>query len=155
MQSSSTDKQGPDKQPMTHNEAAEQILTLARIRAQLQDSEQTKAQLIHLRFGEDNLDLRTNVEDFRQNLLAASESLISKLDKRTRVQQVAEMAMYAQIKLEPYSQQSDSIYLSDYIEQTPIRSARHSKIKTLQGKDSGRRLSKQCRSKSERTWEKI
>ncbi|KAA6368983.1 MAG: hypothetical protein EZS28_035489 [Streblomastix strix] len=96
MQSSSTDKQGPDKEPMTHNEAAEQILTLARIHAELQDPEQTKAQLVHVRFGEDDLDLRTNgtkslhriviknllVDGFRKNLLAASQSLISKLDKK-------------------------------------------------------------------------
>ncbi|KAA6371353.1 MAG: hypothetical protein EZS28_033119, partial [Streblomastix strix] len=59
MQSSSTDKQGPDKEPMSHNDAAEQILTLARIRAELQDPEQTKAQLLQAGFGEDDLDLRS------------------------------------------------------------------------------------------------
>ncbi|KAA6391077.1 MAG: hypothetical protein EZS28_013396 [Streblomastix strix] len=58
MQSSSTDKQRPDKQLMTHNDAAEQILKLARIHSELQDPEQTKAQLLHARFGEDDLDLR-------------------------------------------------------------------------------------------------
>ncbi|KAA6355928.1 MAG: hypothetical protein EZS28_048545, partial [Streblomastix strix] len=59
MQSSSTDKQGPDKEPMTHNDVAEQMLTLARIRAELQDPEQTKAQLLQAGFSEDDLDLRS------------------------------------------------------------------------------------------------
>ncbi|KAA6323761.1 MAG: hypothetical protein EZS28_054275, partial [Streblomastix strix] len=59
MQSSSTDKQGPDKELMTHNDAAEQILTLARIRAELQDPELTKAQFLQEGFGEDDLDLRS------------------------------------------------------------------------------------------------
>ncbi|KAA6376451.1 MAG: hypothetical protein EZS28_028022, partial [Streblomastix strix] len=89
MQSSSTDRQGPDKEPMSHNDAAEQILTLARIRAELQHPEQTKAQLLQAGFGEDDLDLRSGDtkrkyriviknlldEDFRKNLLEASESL--------------------------------------------------------------------------------
>ncbi|KAA6366458.1 MAG: hypothetical protein EZS28_038015, partial [Streblomastix strix] len=133
MQSSSTDKQSPDEETMTHNDAAEQILTLARIRAELQDPEQTKAQLLQAGFGEDDLDLRScdtnrkyriiikNLldEDFRKNLLAASESMVSKPEKRTRAQQVAEMAMDAKIKLEPNSLQSDSIELTDDIEQTP------------------------------------
>ncbi|KAA6370312.1 MAG: hypothetical protein EZS28_034163, partial [Streblomastix strix] len=127
------DRQGPDKQSVTHNDAAEQILTLARIRAELQDPEQTKAQLLQAGFGEDDLDLRTGDskrkyriiikslldDDFRKNLLAASESLVSKPEKRTRAQQVTEMAMDAKIKLEPNSQQSDSIDLTDDVEQTP------------------------------------
>ncbi|KAA6387180.1 MAG: hypothetical protein EZS28_017292 [Streblomastix strix] len=133
MQSSSTDKQISDKELMTHNDAAEQIPTLARISAELQDSEQTKAQLLITGFGEDDLDLRscdTNRkyriiikslldEDFRKNLLAASKSLISKPEKRTRAQQVTEMAMDAKNKLESNSQQSDSIYLTDDIDQMP------------------------------------
>ncbi|KAA6358841.1 MAG: hypothetical protein EZS28_045632, partial [Streblomastix strix] len=108
------DRQGPDKEPMSHNDAAEQILTLARIRAELQDPEQTKAQLLQAGFGEDDLDLRTGDskrkyriiikslldDDFRKNLLAASELLVSKPEKRMRAQQVAEMAMDAKIKLE-------------------------------------------------------
>ncbi|KAA6357248.1 MAG: hypothetical protein EZS28_047224 [Streblomastix strix] len=118
---------------MAYNDAAEQILTLARIRAELQDPEQTKAQLLQAGFGEDDLDLRSGDskrkyrieiksildEDFRKNLLAASESLVSKPEKRTHAQQVAEMAMDAKIKLQPNSQQSDSIDLTDDIEQTP------------------------------------
>ncbi|KAA6392892.1 MAG: hypothetical protein EZS28_011581 [Streblomastix strix] len=70
-------------------------------------------------------------------------------------QQVAQMAMDAKIKLEPNSQQSDSIDLTDDIERRPTWKARHNKLKALQGKDSGRRLSKQCRSKSGKTWEQI
>ncbi|KAA6359365.1 MAG: hypothetical protein EZS28_045109 [Streblomastix strix] len=58
MQSSSTDRQGPDKEPMSHNDAAEQILTLARIRAELQDPEQTKTHLLQADYGEDDLELR-------------------------------------------------------------------------------------------------
>ncbi|KAA6400182.1 MAG: hypothetical protein EZS28_004282, partial [Streblomastix strix] len=133
MQSSSTDGQGPDKEPMSHNDAAEQILTLARIHAELQDPDQTKAQLLQAGFGEDDLDLRSGDtkrkyrivikslldEDFRKNVLAASEQLVSNPEKRTRAQQVAEMAMDAKIKLEPNSQQSDSIDLTDDLEQTP------------------------------------
>ncbi|KAA6361862.1 MAG: hypothetical protein EZS28_042611, partial [Streblomastix strix] len=97
---------------MTHNDAAEQILTLVRIRAELQDPEQTKAQLLQAGFGKDDLDLRSGDtkrkygivikslldEDFRKNLLAASESLVQKSERRTRAQQVAEMAMDAKIK---------------------------------------------------------
>ncbi|KAA6388728.1 MAG: hypothetical protein EZS28_015742 [Streblomastix strix] len=83
---------------MSHNDAAEQILTLARIRAELQDPEQKKAQILQAGLGEDDLDLRSSDmkhkyrivikslldEDFRKNLLAASESLVSKPEKRTR-----------------------------------------------------------------------
>ncbi|KAA6371965.1 MAG: hypothetical protein EZS28_032508, partial [Streblomastix strix] len=156
MQSSSTDKQGPDKELMTHNDAAEQILTLARIRAELQDPEQTKAQLLQAGFGEDDLDLRSGDtkrkyrivikslldEDFRKNLQAVSESLVSKPEKRTRAQQVTEMAMDAKIKLEPNSLQSDSIDLTDDIEQTPNSESSSQyrwtgneiQIKILQGK---------------------
>ncbi|KAA6370675.1 MAG: hypothetical protein EZS28_033798 [Streblomastix strix] len=133
MQSSSTDRQGPDKEPMSQNDAVEQIITIARIRAELQDPERTKAQLLQAGFGEDDLDLRTGDskrkykiiikslldDDFRNNLLAASESLVSKPEKRTRAQQVAKMAMDAKIKLKPNSQQSDSIDLTDDVEQTP------------------------------------
>ncbi|KAA6388319.1 MAG: hypothetical protein EZS28_016155 [Streblomastix strix] len=133
MQSRSTNKQGPDKELMTHNDAAEQILPLARIRAELQDTKQTKAQLLQAGFGEDDLDLRNGDiklkyrtvlmnllnEDFRKNLLAASESLVSKPEKRTRAQQVAEMSMDTKIKLKPNSQDSDSIDLTDDTLQTP------------------------------------
>ncbi|KAA6326593.1 MAG: hypothetical protein EZS28_053930 [Streblomastix strix] len=59
MQSSSTNKQGPNKEPMTHNEATEQILTLTRIQAELQESVQTKAQLLQAEFSEDDLDMRS------------------------------------------------------------------------------------------------
>ncbi|KAA6399375.1 MAG: hypothetical protein EZS28_005095 [Streblomastix strix] len=59
MQSSSTDRQGLYKELMTRNDAAEQILTLAKIRAELQDQEQTKAQLLQAGFSEDDLDLRS------------------------------------------------------------------------------------------------
>ncbi|KAA6362161.1 MAG: hypothetical protein EZS28_042313 [Streblomastix strix] len=172
MQSSSTDKQGPDKELMTHNDAAEQILILARIRTELYDPEQTKAQLLQAGFGEDNLDLRSCDtkrkyrivinsildDDFRKNLLAVSESLVSKPEKRTRAQQVAEMAMDAKIKLELNSQQSDSFDLTDDIEQTPnsessslqTQSAQWKKfeketIKTMQGQimeDLGVNMSK-------------
>ncbi|KAA6382679.1 MAG: hypothetical protein EZS28_021798 [Streblomastix strix] len=114
--SGSTDRQGPDKEPMSHN-----------------DPEQTKAQLSQAKFGENNLDLRSGDtkrkyriiiknllnEDFRKNLLAASGSLVSKLEKRTWAQQVAEMALNAKIKLEFYSQQSNSIDLTNDVEQSP------------------------------------
>ncbi|KAA6402116.1 MAG: hypothetical protein EZS28_002363 [Streblomastix strix] len=173
MQSSTADKQGPDKEPMTHNDTAEKILTLARIRAELQDPEQTKAQLLQAGFSEDDLDLRSGDtkrkyriiiknlldEDFRKNLLAASESLVSKPEKRQHAQQVAEMAMDAKIKLEPKSQKSNSIDLTDDIEQTPnsesssqqTQSAsrkrfRKKTIKTMQeqiGEDLGVDMSKQ------------
>ncbi|KAA6397666.1 MAG: hypothetical protein EZS28_006809 [Streblomastix strix] len=133
MQTSSTDKQGPDKKLMTHNDAAEQILTLARIREELQDPEQTKAQLFQAGFSEDDLELRSGDtkrkyqiiiknlldEDFRKNMQAASESLVSKPKERTRSQQVVQLAIDAKIKLEPNSQQSVSIDLTDDIEQTP------------------------------------
>ncbi|KAA6371555.1 MAG: hypothetical protein EZS28_032918 [Streblomastix strix] len=133
MQSGSTDKQGLDKNPMSLNDAAEQILKLVRTRADLQDPEQTKAQLLQAEFGEDDLVLRNgdmkrkcriiikNLLDeyFRKNLLAASESLVSKPEKRMCAQQVAVMAMNAKIKSEPNSQQSDSIDLTGYIEQIP------------------------------------
>ncbi|KAA6362453.1 MAG: hypothetical protein EZS28_042019 [Streblomastix strix] len=57
MQSESTDKQGPDKELMTYNDAAEQILTLARIRAEFKDPEQTKAQLLIAVIGENDVHL--------------------------------------------------------------------------------------------------
>ncbi|KAA6362281.1 MAG: hypothetical protein EZS28_042192, partial [Streblomastix strix] len=83
------DKQGQGKQPMSHTCTAQQILTLARIHAELQDPEQTKAQLQQGGFSENDLDLRYSdtkhkyriiiknllVDNFRKNLLAASESL--------------------------------------------------------------------------------
>ncbi|KAA6360111.1 MAG: hypothetical protein EZS28_044362, partial [Streblomastix strix] len=56
--------------------------------------------------------------------------------KRTQAQQVAEIAMDARIKQEPYSQHSYSIDLMDDIEQTPTRRAHHKKFKVSQGKDS-------------------
>ncbi|KAA6371570.1 MAG: hypothetical protein EZS28_032903 [Streblomastix strix] len=187
MQSSSADKQGPDKEPMSYNDAAEQILTLARICAELQDPEQTKAQLLQARFGEDDIDLRggdtkskyriiiKNLldEDFRKNLLAASVSLVSKPEKRTHAQQVAEMAMDAKIKLKPKSQKSDSIDLTDDIEQTPNSESssqqpqsasrkrfRKKTIKTMQeqiGEDLGVDMSKQkqfsCTDRQGINWE--
>ncbi|KAA6368933.1 MAG: hypothetical protein EZS28_035540 [Streblomastix strix] len=148
MQSSSKDRQGPDKELMIHNDAAKQILILARIRAELQDPEQTKAQLLQAGFGEDDLDLRSGDtkrkyriviknlldEDFRKNLLAASESLVSKPEKITRAQQVSEMAMDAKIELEPNSQQPDSIDLTDEIEQTPNLESSSQQTQSSSGK---------------------
>ncbi|KAA6390698.1 MAG: hypothetical protein EZS28_013775 [Streblomastix strix] len=133
MQRSSTDNQGPDKEPMSHNDAAEQILKLARIRAELQDPEQTKTQLLQAGINEDDLDFRSSDtrrkyriviknlldKDFRKNLQTASESLFLKPEKRARAQQISEMAMNAKIKLDPNSQQLDSIDPTDDIEQVP------------------------------------
>ncbi|KAA6394878.1 MAG: hypothetical protein EZS28_009592, partial [Streblomastix strix] len=167
MQSISTDKQGLDKKLMTHNDSAVQILTLARIRAELQDPEQTKAQLLQAGFGEDDLDRRRDDskrkyrivikslldEDFRKNLLTASESMTSKPKKSTCSQHVADRAIDAKIKQEPNSYQSDSIDLTDDIGQTPNlesssqqtqsssrRNFRNKTVKTMQeqiGEDLG------------------
>ncbi|KAA6398499.1 MAG: hypothetical protein EZS28_005965 [Streblomastix strix] len=167
MQLSSTDKQGPDKELMTYNYAAEHILTLARIRAELQDPVQTKDQLLQAGFGEDDLDLRSGDtkrkyrivikslldEDFRKNLLAASESLVSKPKKRTRAQQDGDMAMDAKIKLELNSWQPDSINLTDNIEQTPNSESSSQQTQNASRKRFRKEILKQCRCKSVRPWE--
>ncbi|KAA6363403.1 MAG: hypothetical protein EZS28_041070, partial [Streblomastix strix] len=97
---------------MAYNDAAEQILTLERIRAELQDPEQTKAQHLQAGFGEDDQDL--------------SESLVSKPEKQTHAQQVPETAMDSNIKLEPNSQQSKQT------QGVSRKKSRKETIKTLQ-----------------------
>ncbi|KAA6324242.1 MAG: hypothetical protein EZS28_054213 [Streblomastix strix] len=153
---------------MTYNYEAEQILTLARIGAELQDSEQTKAQFLQTRFDKDNLNLRGSDtkrkyrvvnknlldEDFRRTYWRPRNHWFQKRRKGCERSKLQRQLWTPRLNKNLTHSIHTQSTLWTTLNRRPLgelitKNSRHLKEKIQ------KRLSKQCRIKSMRTWEQI